>query len=180
MFYKGRECIGSARITGLGPSLQSLGCGEQHDLLVAGALSLWRYSVLEGYKWHYKVLYMSHGYGKTMSNLKSIVRPQGAWPNKKTRGEYFEATGYFSRIWNKIRWAVRETYFIKSIWWFRETVPSVRGVISPSGGKCCDEEIQTRLTNQFVCSICMATRSRKELSTNADVLPLLSHMWNCA
>lgn len=35
MFYKGRECIGSARITGLGPSLQSLGCGEQHDLLVA-------------------------------------------------------------------------------------------------------------------------------------------------
>lgn len=40
VFYKGRECIGSARITGLGPSLQSLGCGEQHDLLVAGALSL--------------------------------------------------------------------------------------------------------------------------------------------
>lgn len=40
VFYKGRECIGSARITGLGPSLQSLGHSEQHDWLVANSLSL--------------------------------------------------------------------------------------------------------------------------------------------
>jgi len=61
-------------------------------------------------------------------------------------------------------------------WWFRDIVPSVRGVISPSGGKCCDEEIQTSFTDQFVCSVCMSTRSRKEISTNANLLPLLSHM----
>jgi hypothetical protein len=60
-------------------------------------------------------------------------------------------------------------------WWFRDIVSSVRGVISPSGGKCCDEDIQSRLTDQFVCSIYMSTRSRKEISTNAD-LPLLCHV----
>lgn len=36
MFYKGKECLGSARITLLGPSLQSLGHGEQNGCLVRG------------------------------------------------------------------------------------------------------------------------------------------------
>jgi hypothetical protein len=31
VFYKGKECLGSARIILLGPSLQSLGQCEQHD-----------------------------------------------------------------------------------------------------------------------------------------------------
>ncbi|XP_069694027.1 mitochondrial tRNA-specific 2-thiouridylase 1 isoform X2 [Periplaneta americana] len=33
VFYKGRECLGSARITDLGSSLQSLGCDEQKILV---------------------------------------------------------------------------------------------------------------------------------------------------
>ncbi|XP_021927232.1 mitochondrial tRNA-specific 2-thiouridylase 1 isoform X2 [Zootermopsis nevadensis] len=36
VFYKGKECLGSARITLLGPSLQSLGHGEQNGCLVRG------------------------------------------------------------------------------------------------------------------------------------------------
>jgi len=49
------------------------------------------------------MLYVSHGQGKTMNDLKSIVRPQGASPNEKTCGEFFEAAEYFFRIGNKIR-----------------------------------------------------------------------------
>jgi len=49
------------------------------------------------------MLRVSHGQGKTMNDLKSIVHPQGASPNEKACGEYFEAIEYFSRIGNKIR-----------------------------------------------------------------------------
>jgi hypothetical protein len=40
VFYTGKECLGSARIILLGPSLQSLGHGEQYDYVMKASVSL--------------------------------------------------------------------------------------------------------------------------------------------
>lgn len=100
-----------------------LACSELFVILTAQC-------VFAGQEWCCRLLCMSCGHGEGHEGVQSTVCLHGAWPNKKTCGECFKAAECFFCSGNKIRWAKQETYLrmssVYTIWWLRNTVPSVR------------------------------------------------------